>query len=491
MRLRARIVLGACALVACGAICVAAALRYAKTSKGMPHDSNAHVPLDAQIVRVDAVGSEVIHVEDPRDLVDLEWMFPDYRKLPQHGATGNAKSKFEVVIRLKDGSVRRMDVYEQDRRLRWTCGNGDVAVRGSLELFIAALPAGRLVHLLTSRSPTERAAAKRQLESHGDELIGILVRSLNSDSEAQQQEAARRLELIVSPWSRRRFTLYSELPDQQIDRNLVRPVEHSRADEIRVAIIAALQSILANTEAKATVSSRVGAFLVLCRCLGEVGDQSTAGDLAKMLAKERRLRYSMPMTDCLELIYGLPPFEDKKVWHCPVGESQLTLDRWAKEAENRHSEAKRKMLSWHRRYASHDREEQIRAAVLKWEDRLFVPEVSSSSDRQTGMGRKTLSNKLAQQFARPRFDRRKIVQSLTCVEPLVRIGLPVLPVIKQRQSATQDEFEKAVWELIATYLSGHFDEPFVRQEMQGSDVHRAMAQAIIAVSDLPTWNSED
>lgn len=367
---------------------------------------------------------------------------------------------------MKDGRSEQSNasIWETPDGLVWQSSDGEFhAVHEDLSVFVEALAARRLTQLLQSNRASERQLGKQLMQQRGDKLFDALLKLARSTNSNLRMVAFRDLKGLLNRGPIRDRLMMRFLAEDSsvclMGRAISRSHDHPRANEIRQVAMAMVKKELVSTEPHNFQSLNFA-----CDCLAEVGDQKTADELAKLLVSTDKPSDLVRLMECMESIYGLPPF-----WHEVGICGNMTDEEWKQHDRNMRrlrGDQRDELLKWHKRHRAKDRKMQLAAAVDLWQDELA--KVTTT------------------------FDRRYYNSALPDwrFESLLRCGPEVVPIIKAKQQETQDENARVTMEYVAARLTGKCDRDFVSKLLNGNRRQKTMACYIIAVTGQPDWKEQ-
>jgi hypothetical protein len=355
------------------------------------------------------------------------------------------------------GHTETIDVWKTTQGLVWLRSDGTYTVHGDLEIFLHALPARRVVQMLTNGNCNEREMGRRIKKARGEDLVAQLLELCKSENVLLQSAALRNVTSLV-----RETQPSYEYLHWRIERNQGRAVAAAGAGEIRRVALATLEKALSNRN-DASNGERLDLIREAFQCLAETGNQATANELARLLAKETETYESDQLMECLEAIYGLPPSYER-LGVCG-NSTEEELAAFAEQQAVRQRAGRDLLLQWHSQHGDQDRDAQLDAILVAWRGQLLD---------------------LAE--ARPGFDAYGPIPDRRFL-PLLRVGPELVPAIQKRQQKSESLVEQASLEFIRAYQTATCDDPLVDRLLSGEIPQQILACNIIAASGRTDWQA--
>lgn len=342
------------------------------------------------------------------------------------------------------------------------------------------------VSLLTSPGKAQQAEGEETLQVHGDEYLDILIKDLRSPMLSKRAYAAKLIRALVSPWARGILAGDKHHGHAKLfkpRRPTTRSALHPKAENIRQALLVSLDELLEQGHGIGTPETRKklgpnqytlirDTITPLCLCLSEFGNDETAGHLSGILAKEENNRLCVPVMRCMETIYGLPLSFRGFGGFCG-NISEEMANQILREQDARCEQEKASLVAWHEEHVKDNQDARIRAALRMW-DGYFAPTDPHGHWQIFRWNPFVGSNGYW----------------LLRFEHLIRMGEPVVPLLRDMQAATKDIESKANYEIVIAAITGRVDKAIVRELFAGSHPRIAMACAIIIAAGSTDWKEK-
>ncbi len=331
-----------------------------------------------------------------------------------------------------------------------------------------------LANMLIHPSPFVQAAGEERVRADAKELFERLLAALATDDYATRVRACRLLRIMMSPWARgveagRKHRGQCELflPRRPVRRSH----KHPRAAEGRAAASEALRSLLGHSRDVRRSRKNpdfpgvryLEAVDGVCELLAEVGDDTTATDIASALAREENRYVASALISCLEYLHGLPP---SYRWTGFCGNcTPEEIARISREENARCARAKADLLAWHEQHAGDRELARVRAALAVWETKFGDGDFLNQEYYNTGWATRRL-------------------------EPLIRFDVCILDEVRRRKRAATNITVKGNYDIIIAAVTGGGDKALVQKLLRGSDPQRGLACQIIAAAGSHDWKEE-
>lgn len=333
---------------------------------------------------------------------------------------------------------------------------------------------GEKAQSLASPVTQERLAAEDWLSENEDDSYRELIRSLREGETATLILAADTVSVFISPW--KRAMKQGDTHKGQINlflpvRPVTRPVDHPRADELREAILIALNRLVGvrpmpeldkNDEESRLIEfpgyDRQEAIRALCSCLVEVADDSTMEQLADLLEKEPNRHLGWQLMETMRMVYGLPQRYGPGGICGNSSEEEFRQFDLAETA--RYNEARAHQLKWHDTHKDMPDEQKLGAILDEWDELLAT---SHQYAYFTDSGEWTTER---------------------LYESLIRLGDDAAEAIKERaeQAAAKEYWHRGAYEIAHATITGEVNEYFVSKMLEGAYFEKLVACEIIAAA---------
>lgn len=324
----------------------------------------------------------------------------------------------------------------------------------------------KTVELLISPSKRDQRDGEVLAVRNADAYRDTIVSGLN-DSQ-KRAVTAYQLRVLVSPWARGvaaglehkgYMTLF--VPR----RPVARPLNGPHHPVYRKALLDALRAVATGPD----VDDREFAFESVCQTLTEIGDSASLIAMAQLLKETDDHKLGRVLLESLCRRMG---------FHHP----DATLGRMcgplqfaeAKLRNVRNQSPRDWFISQRRAFlrefpnrddAIPDQQQLMRRALDRLEERMLVPE-----------------------FVRLGYDEN--VSDVDKLEPLIRLGKPLLPLLRKRQAAERDLSKKGNYEVISAAITGQVDPTLMRQLLASDNPDRGLACQIVIAAGTRDWINE-
>ena len=328
-----------------------------------------------------------------------------------------------------------------------------------------ATPAGppleRTVELLLSPSVAKRKQGELYAKTYAQQYRdAILVGLKRSEDRAR---VARQLQLLVSPWARgvaaaaeNKGFMGFYLPRRPVSR----PAEAEYFPIYRTALFEALEASSVELEG----DDRRYAVEVLCDVLIEIADDHTLREMARLLTKtdDRQIDYILLDSLCERLGFHRPG----KCIGQMCGALYFAEEKLRAEADNeRRFTACRDLLL--ERF-------KLDKGILPAQE-VIMRNALDELDRRMQLT----------EFVQLGYDEH--VCDIDKLEPLIRFGRPLLPMLRERQAAEADLSRKGNYEIIAAAITGRISSELMQDLLVSDHPDRGLACKIVIAAGSRDW----
>jgi hypothetical protein len=324
----------------------------------------------------------------------------------------------------------------------------------------------KTVELLLSPSKRDQREgeilAVRNADAYGDTIVAGLKDS------RKRAVAAYQLRVLVSPWARGvaaglehkgHMTLF--LPR----RPVARPLDGPHHPVYRKALLDALNATATGPE----VDDREFAFESICQTLTEIGDSASLIAMAQLLKETDDYRLGRLLLEslCRRVGFhhpGTPLGRMCGPLHFAEAKSRNVQNLSAQDRFIRQRNAFLQEFPY-REDEAPDQQQLMRRALDRLEKRMLVPE-----------------------FVRLGYD--ESVSDVDKLEPLIRLGEPLLPLLRKRQAAERDLSKKGNYEVISAAITGEIDPALMRRLLASDHPDRGLACQITIAAGTRDWTNE-
>lgn len=333
-----------------------------------------------------------------------------------------------------------------------------------------ALSESYRVLISPAKGDKERVAAI--LLKDGDLLVARALEMIERGDAENIRRGSRLLGIVISPWFRdieRGKQHHGYIKLLSSPRHTQRATNHPDAQKISVSLVRSLSRVVVLKEAKPKpniqfdlLSWRLGG--VLCKVIAEVADESVMSDLAAILKECDDRALSGGIIAVFEAYYCLP--KGYRIGGMCGNSTPDEIKRFV-DADREHcEEGKKLVLSWHEKYKGQAEKSRLDAALGEWIKLLQ----NQNFKHRSYYGGDWAWKKL---------------------EPLIRGGAQMIPLIEAQKKATLDIGIRANLEVVRAAITGKVDATLVRDLLASKDVSYKHHEAVLALEIIVAAGNDD